>query len=153
MPCYDGMPEPTELEKRIGDSLRIFKYALDACGRPYPDLVTRASQAYGYVNDRRIEPLFCEFMSNLRDNEPGVYDAVLTIGGFPGEEIRTWWRIHQAKDAVIKGDTSNFPETVDQLRVAALRKMDRVDAALLGLLDQWDTAHNFTPELNKPSEV
>ena len=153
MPCYDGMPAPTALEKRIGDSLRIFKYALDACGRPYPDLVARASQAYGYVNDRRIEPMFCEFMSNLRDNERDVYDAVLATDGFPGEEIRKWWSTHQAQDAVIKGETSNFPETVEQLRVAALKKMDRVDAALLGLLDQWDKAHDFTPELNKSSEV
>jgi hypothetical protein len=47
---------------------------------------------------------------------------------------------------VFEGKESPFPEQQQKMLDTAVKKLTRVEAALLGLTELWDKTNNFTPE-------
>lgn len=144
MPCYDGRPPQTETEARIGKAVSALRHSLEFLGRPVPELV-ESQYRNGYPNDRRIEPMLCELLSDLKANAPGDLDRLLFCDKYWAKDLNQWWTDHQIQDAVLEGKESPYPERQQTLLETAIKKLTRIEAALLGLVDKWDEINNFTP--------
>lgn len=142
MPCYDGRPPQTETEARINKAVNLLKDTLDLLGREVPELV-KSQWSNGYPNDRRIEPMLCELLGGLTQADRDLINA---SGKFWVKDLNTWWVQHQIQDAVFAGKESPFPVQQQQMKDAAIKKLTRVEATLLGLTELWDLTNNYTPE-------
>lgn len=145
MPCYDGRPPKTETESRISKAVDVLKNLLEFLGRPVPEMVAQQYRN-DYPNNRTIEPMLCELVGGLTPEE---VHAVNTSGKYWIKDLNSWWVQHQIQDAVFAGKESPFPKEQAEMYNAALKKLTRVEAALLGIADKWDLANNYT----HPQEV
>jgi hypothetical protein len=97
----------------------------------------------GYPNDRTIEPTLCDLMGKLSEEE---IDKINHSGAHWIKELNEWWVKHQIQDAVFEGKESPFPAQQQLMLDTAVKKLTRVEAALLGLTELWDKTNNYTPE-------
>lgn len=142
MPCYDGRPAQTETEARISRAVNLLKDTLEVLGREVPELV-KSQWGNEYPNDRRIEPMLCDLMGSLTQEER---DKLNLSGKYWVKDLNAWWVKHQIQDAVFAGKESPFPVMQQQMKDAAIKKLTRVEATLLGLTELWDLTNNYTPE-------
>jgi hypothetical protein len=140
MPCYDGRPAQTETEARIGNAVSLLKKLLEFLGRPVPEMVAEQYRN-GYPNNRTIEPMLCELVGGLTAEE----QTKLSIcGEYWVPDLNGWWIQHKIQDAVFAGKESEFPKEQEAMFDVAIKKLTRVEAALLGVVDKWDLANNYT---------
>lgn len=142
MPCYDGRPPQTETEARINRAVNLLKDTLEVLGREVP-LLVQSQWNNGYPNDRRIEPMLCDLLGSLTQEER---DKLNLSGKHWVKDLNKWWVQHQIQDAVFAGKESPFPVQQQQMKDAAIKKLTRVEATLLGLTELWDLTNNYTPE-------
>lgn len=140
MPCYDGRPPQTETEARIGKAVTLLKNLLELLGRPVPEMVAQQYRN-GYPNNRTIEPMLCELVGGLTPEEKAKVNA---SGAYWVPDLNGWWIQHQIQDAVFAGTESPFPKQQEAMVDVAIKKLTRVEAALLGIVDKWDLANNYT---------
>lgn len=142
MPCYDGRPPQTETEARIGKAVSLLRDVLVFLERPVSELVD-SQYRNGYPNDRTIEPMLCDLMGKLTAEE---VDKINHSGKYWIKDLNEWWVQHQIQDAVFEGKESPFPVQQQKMLDTAVKKLTRVEAALLGLTELWDKTNNYTPE-------
>lgn len=145
MPCYDGRPPLTETEARINKAVTLLKHLLEFLERPVPELVAEQYRN-GYPNNRTIEPMLCDLVGGLTPEET---EALNRSGVYWIKDLNIWWKQHQIQDAVFAGKESPFPKEQAEMFDVAIKKLTRVEAALLGIADKWDLANNYT----HPQEV
>lgn len=146
MPCYDGTPVPTELEKRINKAAALLQLTYTFFDEPVTEHISNAA-INSYCNDRSIEPLLCERMHDLQDNRPEDYKHLFDPDYRKGkidhytdvlrDQLASWWRSHLRIDGERVGKSSD----VDLLR-SAMVKLTAEEAAVLELLQYWKKVHD-----------
>lgn len=145
MPCHDNTPAHNELQTRCYKAAGLLKRCLEMVNQPVPPSVRIAADYYSYSEDVNMEPMLCEFLTNLRRDDDATFDQLMFLDTHWTKELREWWRDHQVMDAIREGRPSPFPEREAQMFKAAIRKLSRIEAIMLGCVDKWDTVNNFTP--------
>lgn len=146
MPCYDGIPSPTELEKRINKAADLLRLTYMLFDEAVPDHISKAADN-SYCNDRSIEPLLCERMHDLQKNRPDDFsnlfadsyrkDTFDSYDQLRRGQLAAWWRTHLRLDEEREGK----PSDVDLLHSAML-KLTAEEAAALELLQYWKKVHD-----------
>jgi len=146
MPCYDGTPVPSELEKRINKAAALLQLTYTLFDEPVSEHISKAA-GNPYCNDRSIEPLLCERMHDLQNNRPHDYKNLFApdyredkIDGYTNvlrSQLHSWWRTHLRLDEERNGK----PSDVDLLHSAML-KLTAEEAGALELLQYWKKVHD-----------
>ncbi|MNY12663.1 hypothetical protein D3C86_1457570 [compost metagenome] len=87
--------------------------------------------------------MLCELLGGLTQADRDLINA---SGKYWVKDLNAWWVQHQIQDAVFAGKESPFPVQQQQMKDAAIKKLTRVEATLLGLTELWDLTNNYTPE-------
>lgn len=148
MPCYDGRPAQSELNARCSKAATLLRHCLKLINEPVPEQVEKAA-SNEYSVDTNMEPMLCEFLTNLHRDDDATFDQLMFVNQYWTQDLRNWWRDHRVIDAIREGRTPHDPKRAAEMFKTAIDKLSRTEAIMLGCVDKWDAANNFTPSTPK----
>lgn len=145
MPCHDNLPAHTELQSRCLKAAQLLEHCLKVINEPVPPSVEKAANSYSYSEDTNMEPMLCEFLTNLHRDDDATFDQLMFLNQYWTKDLRNWWRDHRVMDAIREGREPHDPKRAEEMFKAAIDKLSRTEAIMLGCVDKWDAVNNFTP--------
>lgn len=122
MPCRSDYMEPTDKQKQLKETAKLYIYVLECLGKTIPVELRKAANTY-YCTDDYV-PVLCEALHCLSDKE--LDEIVYNARNKTSRQLADWWETHQ------EADKARFEKEKEETR----NKVNLINSGLSKLTDE-----------------